>query len=197
MIRLHQSRDRGLDGRVEEWAPLASDAKEIDLMGLTLWRHWFQQPELCEAMHRMINNGGTIRVMLLDKDKKLDPTSSIAVRIRQPGEGEDILTGLLTESYKALNTFTQDLASGISAVEEHLKIRLVSECLFYALVIRIDDYIFVAPYLSSALGEHSFALSIRGPRGTAYKIYMKELDEVFSHGYTPRWQGQGNKTEEL
>jgi hypothetical protein len=179
IVRIYGRREQELDQRVDQWEQLAVQAKEIDLMGLTIHQNWFQHEKLCAALRRVLSeNQGTIRVILLDRDQG----SSIAQRVKQPGETRraGLLRGLLDATYSEFEALVADAHDHVE--NKALQIRLIQECTLYALVIRIDDYMYVAPYVASNVGHYSLAMAINGKSHSIYQIYMKELDEMFRCG---------------
>jgi hypothetical protein len=179
VLRMYASRGQELHQRVDLWAELLSHAKEVDLMGLTLYREWFEHERLCAGVRNVLSqNDGQVRIIVLDRDQG----SSIKQRLVQPGEidREGLLRGLLGGTYAELKKLVPEMRPYVQ--RGALQIRLIRECTLYAMVIRIDDYMFVAPYVASAVGEFSFAMALEGRNRRAYDIYQRELEAIFNCG---------------
>jgi len=102
VVRIHPERLLGLDERVRILAERATHAKEIDLLGLTLHRNWFQHEALCKALIRVLTtNRGHVRIVLVDHEKSFP---AYANRLVQPGESKAprLLDGLLDATYSEL-----------------------------------------------------------------------------------------------
>lgn len=99
------------------------------------------------------------------------------LRAMQPGEkGGHVLDGYLLSAHDALD------AIGGRVSNERLKVRTLKRCVPYNMLVRIETYIFVAPYVASDLGESSVAIEAHGagtPTESFYKLYCQEFQAIW------------------
>jgi hypothetical protein len=177
VLRIHPERLLGLDERVRELAERAIHAKEIDLLGLTLHRNWFQHEILCDALIRVLTtNRGRVRIVLVDHKR---PLPSYTTRLIQPGESKAprLLDGLLEATYSELVRVYGRL--GLRE-RQRLEVKHPNDTIIYQTIIRVDDYMFISPYVACAVGDNGFGMEVVGRGHTLYKLYLEEFETVFN-----------------
>jgi hypothetical protein len=165
-----------------DWHKLAAGANQIDLMGLTMWDEWLQHPPLVEALRSAARRaGGSVRIIVLAVGAGKDPDAemmrgrdfSVYVRARQEGELKaKLLWDYLDEAHDVLDRLRRELRTANFEVQE-----MRTKTYPHALIIRIDDYMMVAPYLSSVPGAQSFAMELG--KGPLFDLYLDEFEQAF------------------
>jgi hypothetical protein len=178
---------RSATGLIDQWLWLGEKAREIDLLGLTMFHEWLQYEKLSELLVSVARRpGGKVRILVLppvstDGEHATvgpaasgsTPTANYEVRRQQPGENDGyVLDGLLQSAHKALDTLKANVPRNA------LEVRCMRICSPYVMLVRIGSYMYVAPYLSSEQGEKSFAMAVRGPEGL-YDLYKEEFDKIW------------------
>ncbi len=70
ITHLYPQRLKIIGEKIDWWIAMASEADEVDLMGLTLHRDWFEHSPLREALKDVVQkNGGKVRIVLLDRPR--------------------------------------------------------------------------------------------------------------------------------
>jgi hypothetical protein len=176
VLRIQPERLLGLDERVRDLAPRVAHAKEIDLLGLTLYRNWFQHESLCKALVGVLTaNRGRVRIVLVDHERSFPAGAN---RLVQPGESKapKLLDGLLDATYSELVQIYNKL--GVRE-RQRLQIRHPDETIVYQTIIRVDDYMFISPYVACAVGDNGFGMEVVGRDHTLYKLYLQEFETMF------------------
>ncbi len=187
--RVHRQRQEVSDEMVDRWSVLGARAKRIDLLGLTLDREWLSNDDLLAVLKQVAEKRqGQVRLLLLPQqtyDPRQPPAPaegevpaenlSFEARVRQPGEeGGGVLLGYIQKAHRHLG----ELTNGGSG---SLEIRTLRFCMPYCLIIRIDDYMYVAPYRASTLGEHSLALEVHSAPGhSVFEMYRREFEAIWT-----------------
>jgi hypothetical protein len=192
--RLHAR--RGATKSVNRWLRLGAEAETIDLLGLTMFHEWLIHPPLRKLLLDVAKSErGKVRVLILPSPeadladlKQADSVSPSDVnyyaRTRQTGEeGGSVLTGYLTTAHERLKELETQ------AGPPKFEVRYLTKCTAYCMMVGIDTYVYVAPYLSSGQGEYSFAFEASDPRGTLFKMYRAEFQAV--------WDAEGDGIEPL
>jgi hypothetical protein len=178
IVQIHPERLLGLDERVRALAKRAAHAREIDLLGLTLYRNWFQHPELCDVLVKVLkSNHGAVRIVLVDHERAYPAYSD---RLAQPGESKapKLLDGLVDATYSELQRIVRSLNS---RERQKLHIRHPNNTIIYQTIIRVDDYMFISPYVACAVGDNGFGLELLGREHTLFSLYMEEFETMFSN----------------
>jgi hypothetical protein len=173
---------RGGAALINEWKTLAAGAARIDLLGLTMYHEWLYYQELKDLLLTVsCRSGGEVRILVLPPSRESNEDAPDAwetnpnymLRRRQPGEDNGhVLKGYLESAHESLSDLTAK-ASG-----KHLEIRFLRACTPYCMLVRIDSYMYVAPYLSSAQGEDSFAMAVRDP-SDLFSLYLGEFEAIW------------------
>lgn len=50
----------------------------------------------------------------------------------------------------------------------------------YQTIIRVDDYMFISPYVAFAVGDNGFGMEIVGRSHTLFKLYSQEFETMFA-----------------
>lgn len=165
------------------WLERAGTATHIDLMGLTMWDEWLRHEPLVECLRVVARRSGTsVRILVLALDNARPdstfqdlggPDMAVHVRARQPGEQEaKVLWDFLGYAHGKLGPLRDELKGENFEVRQ---MRVNADP--YGLIVRINEYMMVAPYLSSAQGKESFAMELAP--GPLFDTYLKEFEQAF------------------
>lgn len=203
VTRLYPERLMGLEQRVDELVRRTAHAKEIDLLGLTLYRNWFQHPELCRALIRVLTtNRGRVRIVIVNHQQS-DP--AYTGRLAQPAEADSpqLLVGQVgftysevRKIYKHLTSRTRNLTSR-TRNRVRLEVRHPTDTILYQTILRIDDYMFVSPYVASTIGDYGFGMEIVGREHTLFRLYAEEFETVFANSTTMDFSAKALRTFKL
>jgi hypothetical protein len=169
---------------IASWLEMVAEASSIDLMGYTMFDEWLSNDELVACMETAIQrNDARVRMVVLGLDGAENPTPgsgspgpdlSLEIRLRQPGERKAAkLMGLLIDAHRVLDELRERHRAARFEVRE-----IRHGAYPQALIVKIDSYMFVAPYLASEVGEESFAMEIEGP-SPIFKKYLHEFETVW------------------
>lgn len=177
VVRLYSTRWDDGDKRRGDWLTRLHKAREVDLMGLNLWTQWFEHEPLCNGLKEVVNSGGKVRIALHPKLDQGDCPSA-TLRSQQPGEQGQPLTlkDLLRSSHTRLENLLKD--QEIAAHPERFEVHYVRTATIYSMMVRIDGYMFIAPYLATRLGEESIAMEVNGPGRPFFNTYHNEFNTV-------------------
>jgi hypothetical protein len=175
--------ERGGRELIKEWSELAEEAERIDLLGLTMYHEWLYYEELKELLLEVAGRaGGEVRILVLppvpeDSGQEVDAwlgNPNYKLRRLQPGEDNGhVLEGYLRSAHESLDELRKRTDG------KRLEVRYLKECTPYCMLVRIDGYIYVAPYLASAQGENSFAISVR-EHSELFEVYRKEFETMWA-----------------
>jgi hypothetical protein len=159
-----------------KWRDHVSNAKEIDLMGLSLYGLWFKHEDLAAALENAAaREGTTVRVLTLPLPDRY--SRSLEQRMQQLGEEQMYarLPALLSSTYNVLRRLP-------SVMSSH---RPVTKSTLYSSIVRIGDYVYVAPYMASVEGDDSLAFEAHGPGGKAFELYTQEFEKIWTDEEAP------------
>lgn len=171
---IHRMRGPAAQNNYESWEERAAGAREIDLLGLTMYSEWLQQEALRETLARVAKAGGSVRILVLDAPPGRGKTAALnsRVRVEQPGEEAGILLEELRSAHRELDKLSADLS------KHDFEFTPMRRCYPTSMIVRIGDYMFVAPYLATGSGRDSLAFEVsRG--GFLYETYAKEFAMIW------------------
>jgi hypothetical protein len=154
------------------WKERICKAKEVDIVSSTLWTRWFHDEVFRSKFIENIANGASARIVIYD------PDSHILIK-RSEDEKETPwkeVREMQTEITSTLKGVARSRMSLGNAVKDNLQVRLTQHYYHLAQIIRADDLMLVAIYLSGKTGSSSPTFQIRGPKTTYYLTYHEQVD---------------------
>ena len=173
---------------VELWCHLLANATEVDLMAFTLSRQVTRSIKVMAAIERTISsNLCRVRVLTFRPFTDLSEPDSVALRriyeesLLPEGAGtKDKFRGALEQTRKQFEIIRQKFANDPER-KECLKLASTDQVTMYINTIRIDDRMWISPYLSSAKGGDSPVFEINGTQTPLFKLFYKEFEHMWNH----------------
>jgi hypothetical protein len=173
---------------VNLWRSLIEKATEVDLMAFTLTRQIAGKENIIESLEKAISlNRCRVRMLTFRPFKGDSDINPIAAqRIK---EEELLSTGKGTR--EKIHGFLQITWDQVRKIQEKfkkdpqrkdcLKIKATTEINLYVNIIRIDERMWVSPYMSSTTGGSNPVFEISGNHTPLFQLYLKEFEHMFSH----------------
>jgi len=162
-------RRQGDFGTQGDWESLiSSSTREVDIMGRTT-HGWTRSREVADLIERkIIRDGVVFRWLIMATDNKY----------LQLLTEEDINIGaMLKEKLTHVANFLQSIQSRLPKDKrELLQIRVFSHVPLYCGTVRVDDQIYVTPYLFSRSSDSSPLLVLEGRESAWVKTYVTEFE---------------------
>jgi hypothetical protein len=148
------------DGR-EKWYTRVCQARHIDMVSNTLWDNWIKREEFREEFFKHIDQDAPVaRILIYDPDSE-------AFDIRAKDEGHR--SEMQQEIAKTLGEVTKSVGTNLDVL------RLTTEIPHPAQIIRADERMLVAIYLSGKAGSPSPTMQLRG----SDSIYFRKYEDQF------------------
>lgn len=171
--------------QVEQWDKMLQSATKVDLMAFSL-RDFVRFPQLIDGLEGAIaRNLCKVRVITYEM-----PGADGAIQrlLQQQMDEEEVIehgaqarmTGRLQGTWPVLLRIA-DRFQGDPERRDKLELKVARKLLIRATIIRIDNQIWVSPYLSSCLGGSSPAFQISGPDSPLFERYLNEFDHMWEH----------------
>ena len=156
-------------------------ARQIDILGYTLYFLPELIPEFVEVLHEKCESGCQVRLVVADPDCE-------QVSLRDAEEQQPIT--IVARIKTSLRSF-QPLLDQVNA-----EMRLQRAPLYNS-IYRFDDEMFVTPHLYATPGHSSPLLHLRrlGPNGM-FARFASHFDQLWSH-CAPVWQDQRESSHQL
>jgi hypothetical protein len=159
-----------VDG-LKAWQARVCQARCIDIMSNTLWNNWMHQGELRERLFYNVARGALVRILIYD------PNSEV-LRLRAKDEKD--VPGEMQQEIKA--TLLR-VAEGWNALPVSAKanfiVRLTNEALHPAQMIRADERMVVAIYLSGKSGGPSPTVQLRDSESSYFRKYAEQFETLW------------------
>jgi hypothetical protein len=171
------------------WCRLLRSATHVDLMAFTLGAEVSGHREIMTGIKQSISsNLCRVRVLTFHPAQETpDPRSVALQRIQEEelfaeGRGaKDRFRGTLQQTWSQFQEIQKEFSDDPER-KECLQLRSTTHITMYLSIIRIDDRMWVSPYLSSAKGGDSPAFEISGTQTPLFQLFQKEFDHVWDHG---------------
>lgn len=157
------------EGR-EAWKERVCQAKSVDIVSNTLWNGWFNDEGFRKRFFDSLARGMTGRIVIYDPNS--DVLSLRAANERDPTQGRQ----MRNEIESTLQMIAKGREGLKSAARKNLQVRLTTNLYHLAQIVRADDKMLVAMYLSGKSGGHSLTFQLKGPHTEYFKTYMKQID---------------------
>jgi len=165
---------------------LLETATRIDMMRLTLGAEISKNNKVVKSIENAISsNLSKVRIITLDPNTEPpNPSLILLQRIREEelcsearGANERI-RGALRQTWSQLwdikNKFRND-----SERNKCLELRCTHKVTIYMSIVRVDERMWVSPYLSSSRGGDSPVYEINGSQTLLFELFQKEFDHMW------------------
>ena len=162
---------------VDTWLKLIGEAQEVDMMGNSLRRDWTARDEFVKTVESRAKEGKcTFRVLVLEPSTDSPITSQRMIE-ENDAEGRMIANSLFT-----LNTLNKIRERLNGEAKEHIKIKVVQVSSLHAYMVRADDRILMANYLSHIRGSDLPAMEIHGRDTSFFQVFAAEFERMWELG---------------
>jgi hypothetical protein len=149
------------------WQDRVCQAEQVDIVSNTLWINWMQEDHR-KRLFKNIVGGARVRMIVYE------PGSEVQ-RLRAKDE-KDVPGQMEAEIKATLLRLAQDQKALPAAARQNLQVRLTSESVHSAQIIRADDRMIVATYLSGKSGSPSPTMQLRGAESSYYRKYAEQIE---------------------
>jgi hypothetical protein len=185
------------------WSEYIKSAGSVDMMGIVLFRDWLSEETILqEIQRRIVRKECKFRILLLDPNPNSPITKQRIIEEAQ-GKGEnwpvegnpsDIeekikslkkddelrVTGGVRTSLQRLKKIYMSLNK---ASQRCLQVKTITRSGIYCYIIRADNRMLVAIYLSHCHGSHSPAFEIHGEDDNSlFKLFSDEFNKMWRLG---------------
>lgn len=184
IYRIWPNRKAWEDEALNEWKEILSKADHIDVVSNTFWTRWFVDPTFRDLFFKAIVRGAKTRLVVYDPG-----ASILEVRARDerdPGSSQNrpLLVKPTTQMQIEITQTLERLAEGWEKLpkikKENLKIRTTTDYYHLAQIIRADNRMVVATYLSGKAGTPSPTMELRGEDSEYFKTYLGQVEIIFN-----------------
>lgn len=156
------------------WKKRVCQAKTVDIVSNTLWTGWFNDADFRKDFFESLKRGNAANLLIYDPQAEV-------LRLRTGDEEQP--SGQMRDEIK----WTLDrIAVGRKALDDtaksHLQVRLTTRSYHLAQIIRADDYIVVAVYLSGKTGSPSPTFQLRGPGTEYFQTFSEQIKVLWERG---------------
>jgi len=171
--RIHVQRRSAVDS----WLKLIGEAQEVDMMGNSLRRDWTARDEFVKTVESRAKEGKcTFRVLVLE------PSADSPITRQRMIEENDAERRMIANSLFTLNTLNKIRESLNGEAKEHVKIKVAQGSSLHCYMVRADDRILVANYLSHIRGSDLPAMEIRGRDTSFFQVFAAEFERMWELG---------------
>ena len=162
---------------VNSWLKLIGEAQEVDMMGNSLRRDWTARDEFVKTVESRAKEGKcTFRVLVLE------PSTDSPITSQRMIEENDAERRMIANSLFTLNTLNKIRERLNGEAKEHIKIKVVQVSSLHAYMVRADDRILMANYLSHIRGSDLPAMEIHGRDTSFFQVFAAEFERMWELG---------------
>jgi hypothetical protein len=162
------------DAGMAAWKKRVCQAKTVDIVSNTLWTGWFNDADFGEKFFENLSRGNTARILIYDPHAEV-----LRLRTgdeREPGGQMQAEIGWTLEVIARGRETLDDTA------RRNLQVRLTTHSYHLAQIIRADDHILVAVYLSGKTGGPSPTFQVRGPGTEYFRTFSDQIEILWKCG---------------
>jgi len=156
------------------WKERVCRAKSVDIVANTLWTSWFHDDDLRREFFESLARKTTARILIYDPDSDI-------LKLRARDE-VDPKGQMQVEINSTLEKIALDRESHNGAAKKNLQVRLTTRSYHLTQIIRADDRMLVAIYLSGKTGSPSPTFQVRGPETVYFQIYQDQVNILWNRG---------------
>lgn len=157
-----------------QWQSRLCQADEVDIMSNTLWQSWMRPSEFRRALFENIAGGAQVRILIYAQDSK-----GLEFRARDEGD----VPGEMQHEIKSTLVRLAEQWEGLDvSVRDNLQVRLTTDYLHSAQIVRADNRMLLAIYLSGQSGGPSPTMQLRGPLSSYFVKYAEQFNIMWNRG---------------
>ena len=158
------------------WKERVCQAKSVDIVSNTLWNGWFKDEDFRRKFFEGVARGMTARILIYDPNSNV--LSLRAANEHDPTQGRQ----MRNEIESTLQMIVEGREALKSAARKNLKVRLTTNYYHLAQIVRADDKMLVAVYLSGKSGSHALAFQLKGPHTAYFSTYAEQVEILWKDG---------------
>jgi len=163
-------REDPVDG-LRVWFDRLFQANRIDIMSNTLWNNWMHRVEFRRGLFDNIAQGARVRILIYDPDSEV-------LRLRAKDE-KDVPGEMQIEIKATMLRVAEERSNLPVSARTNLEVRLTTQTLHPVQMIRADDQMIVASYLSGQSGTPSPTMQLRGSESSYSFKYAKQFQTLW------------------
>lgn len=167
---------------LETWQTWVCQASEVDIMTNTLWNNWMHQEGFRKELFANIDAGASVRILLYDPESDILKQRAKDERDVALPIGDTIHYEMQQEIGSTLRWLAEHWVNFKESAKGNLELRLTHQSIQYVQLIRADDRMLVAIYLSGKSGGPSPTMQLRGPETAYFKKYADQFDTMWGRG---------------
>jgi hypothetical protein len=171
--------EKDAQGGKAAWDTRIHEARHVDIVSNTLWNNWMHREEFRQGLLNNIARGAQVRIVIYN------PNSDV-LKLRAADEKDPFLVIQREKVYQA----QQEIISTLNKVAEiwnnlpapartNLKVRLTAKTLHLAQIIRVDERMLVATYLSGKSGGLSPTMQLRGAESSYFRKHADQFKTLW------------------
>lgn len=166
----------------ETWHSWVSKADKVRILSNTFWNVWLKDPKFRAKFFRNLVSGAEIEVILYHPffpALKLRAKDEESEHQEADEEKGTEIKEMQIEIYKSLSVFCNELKNLDPEIKKRFKLALTKDFLHFFQIIRADDRMLVALYLSGKGGSESPTLQLWGEDSELFKTYNSQFDTIW------------------
>jgi hypothetical protein len=150
------------------WKKRVCQAKTVDIVSTTFWSGWFNDGDFRKELFKSLACGTVARILIYD------PLSDVLLlRARDEMDPSGQARAEINWTLEKIVYYRKALDI---AAQKNLLVGLTNRSQHFAQVIRADDHILVAVYLSGKSGSPSPTFQVRGPETAYFRTYAEQIE---------------------
>jgi hypothetical protein len=157
---------------LEVWHEWVCQADDVTIISNTLWNSWMHHETFREKFFENLKRGANIKIVVFH------PTSPL-LELRAKDEKDPKTFGvqqMQSEIISTLSLIVEMLDNVEDNARKRFEVRLMHDYMLLSQIIRADDRMLVALYLSGKTGSPSPTFQIKGTQTKYFQKYLEQTD---------------------
>ena len=153
------------------WQGRVCNAKTVEIVSSTLWNNWVHQNSFRNELFKSIAGGAQVRILIYDPDSDV---------LRQRAKDEKDVPGEMEQEIKAtLLRLAEGWRDLSPSAKEGFQLRLTTRTLHPVHMIRADERMLIAIYLSGQSGGPCPTFQIRSSESAYFRTYSEQFQTLW------------------
>ncbi|MBS4034252.1 MAG: hypothetical protein KGZ85_07310 [Ignavibacterium sp.] len=160
------------------WKRRVCQAQQVDIVSNTFYTRWANDEDFWGELFNALNRGTKFRLLIYNPNSDL-------LQLRSENEDDPRIgetSQMKMEIYSTLEKISKNKEKLEKDISKNFEVRLNSMFYQMAQIIRVDNKILVAVYLSKKTGSKSPTLQISGVDSAYFKTYAEQFEFLWESG---------------
>jgi hypothetical protein len=181
------------DAGLKKWQEWVCQAKEVYIVSNTLWNNWMHDEKFRQQLFANLSRGAKVKIVVYHPKSPL-----LANRVKDEGDPRSFgVQQMQSEIVSSLKVIVMMLRSAAESVRQNFEVRLMHDFMLLSQLVRADDRMVLAIYLSGKTGGPSPTIQLKGEQSIYFMKYVEQFNIVWERSQPVEWHDLNKLVEQF